>query len=366
MIKIGILRSKHEKHNLSLYYGYWKFFYKYQNALNKKNIEINFYKKINDFFLKNDYIILNSRFFEDSKDIVEDIKLIYEKNKNIIWWDMRDSAGTTQFEVMPYIKKYVKKQIYKDLNIYCYDMYGGRYYSDYYHKNFSVTDSENYKLTKLNEKYFNKIILAWNIGVSDIFEYKNLFSYINKYKSTFLSNFLSYDNFNFKEKLRFKSISSQKIDILSKMNLNISRPSVGYQRTLLDRFFKQKNYKNSIFGKRISKLDYFKKLNDTKIVINAYGWGEVCYREFEATRCGAAFLTADMENISTWPNIYQKDKTYAAYNLDFSNLEEKIYLLLNNHEHRNFLVKNSQEELKKVENLEGKKYFLDVINKILN
>ena len=27
---------------------------------------------------------------------------------------MRDSAGTTQFEVLPYVKKYIKKQFYTE------------------------------------------------------------------------------------------------------------------------------------------------------------------------------------------------------------------------------------------------------------
>ena len=365
MIKIGILRSKYENHNLSLYYGYWKFFYKFKSSLLKKKIVVKFFKKVDLNFLDNDYIILNSRYFENSKNLAEDIKFISEKNKNIIWWDMRDSAGTTQFEIMPYVKKYVKKQIYKDMNIYCNTLYGGRYYSDYYHRNFSVNDKEKYSSVNLKKEYFDKIVLAWNIGVSDIFEYTNLFSYLNKFKVTFLSNYLDYENFKFKEKLKFKTQNFKKIDILSKMNLNISRRSVGFQRVLLNKFLNEKKYSNCIFGKRISKVDYFRKLNETKVVINAYGWGEVCYREFEAIRSGAAFLTPDMEKILTWPNIYQKDKTYTPYLFDFSDLEEKIEFLIKNNQHRSFLIKNSQEELKKVESYEGEEYFLNVISRIL-
>ena len=305
MIKIGILRSKYENHNLSLYYGYWKFFYKFKSSLLKKKIVVKFFKKVDLNFLDNDYIILNSRYFENSKNLAEDIKFISEKNKNIIWWDMRDSAGTTQFEIMPYVKKYVKKQIYKDMNIYCNTLYGGRYYSDYYHRNFSINDKEKYSSVNLKKEYFDKIVLAWNIGVSDIFEYTNLFSYLNKFKVTFLSNYLDYENFKFKEKLKFKTQNFKKIDILSKMNLNISRRSVGFQRVLLNKFLNEKKYSNCIFGKRISKVDYFRKLNETKVVINAYGWGEVCYREFEAIRSGAAFLTPDMEKILTCSNLEQ-------------------------------------------------------------
>jgi hypothetical protein len=32
----------------------------------------------------------------------------------------------------------------------------------------------------------------------------------------------------------------------------------------------------------------------------------------EAIRCGASFITADMSNIDTWPNIYIKDENLSS------------------------------------------------------
>ena len=58
-----------------------------------------------------DHLFLNSRSFPNKNDRidVENLKKIYLKNNNLYWFDMRDSAGTTQFEVLPYVKKYIKK-----------------------------------------------------------------------------------------------------------------------------------------------------------------------------------------------------------------------------------------------------------------
>ena len=148
-----------------------------------------------------------------------------------------------------------------------------------------------------------------------------MFSYLNKFKVTFV-NYVDYENFKFNEKLEFKTQNNNKIDILSKMNLNISRRSVGYQRVLLNKFLNEKKYVNCILEKEYLNLIIL-ELNDTKVVINAYGWGEVCYREFEAIRSGSAFLTPDMEKILTW-QIFIKDKTYTPYLFDFSDLGKKL------------------------------------------
>ena len=70
-------------------------------------------------------------------------------------------------------------------------------------------------------------------------------------------------------------------------------------------------------------------MRNSKVSIGAFGWGEVCYREFEAIICGAAFITADMSKIETWPNIYHEGHTYLSYDFEFENLENNLNILIN-------------------------------------
>ena len=130
-------------------------------------MEVNFYNKINKNFLNGDYLFLNSRLFPKKKQFIdlEYLKKIKNQNDNLIWFDMRDSAGTTQFEVLPYVKKYVKKQFYKDKNIYEKDLEGGRYYTKYYIEKYNVKDDTSYGSKLLNKLYLDKLVLGWNIGV---------------------------------------------------------------------------------------------------------------------------------------------------------------------------------------------------------
>ena len=106
-------------------------------------------------------------------------------------------------------------------------------------------------------------------------------------------------------------------------------------------------------------------MNKAKISVGSFGWGEICYREFEAIKMGTAVLFPNMDNIETWPNIYQDGKTYLSYDYDMNNLLEKVEELLSNDELRNNLVKNSQKVCKSVYDTEGQKYLINFFDKII-
>ena len=105
---------------------------------------------------------------------------------------------------------------------------------------------------------------------------------------------------------------------------------------------------------------------NSKVLISLYGWGEICYKEFEATICGCCFIMPDMSNIKTWPNIYQNEKTYLPIKWDLSNLEDIYKKVIRNSDLRIKLVKNSQKEIQSVRNEIGYNYFLNIFERIIN
>lgn len=44
----------------------------------------------------------------------------------LVWLDTADSTGTCMFDVMPYVDLYFKKQLLKNTEDYCRDVYGTR------------------------------------------------------------------------------------------------------------------------------------------------------------------------------------------------------------------------------------------------
>ena len=97
-------------------------------------------------------------------------------------------------------------------------------------------------------------------------------------------------------------------DIFAVLGTNYARASVSFQRELLLSKLNEKVRDGSIIGGRLSPVEFRRQMTRSKLVISAFGWGEVCFREFEATWAGAAFAMPDMSIIETWPNIYTQGK----------------------------------------------------------
>ncbi len=365
--KIHILINE-EARRLGLYYGFWNWFFIFQKDLIDFNIEVNFFSSMNDKFFDADHLFLNSRSFPEINNRVDInfLKKLCLKNKNLYWFDMRDSAGTTQFEVLPFVKKYIKKQFYKDKKIYFKKLRGGRFYSNHYIKNHNLKDFEEYDQELLDSSNLSKLILGWNLGVAFFFDYIN-FTKLDYFFELIKFKYLNQKNLNMK--LPFYqnwNDDKYKNDFFSLMNTDFYRTSVGYQRTKLKEILRDFESKNKIIEGRFNKKKYYQVLRNSKVSVGAYGWGEVCYREFEATMCGAAFMTADMSNIETWPNIYHDGETYLSYDLDFKKLNHNLKTLINDINLRKKLVNNSRDILKDCHSSIGKDYFFKKIQEIIN
>ena len=76
-------------------------------------------------------------------------------------------------------------------------------------------------------------------------------------------------------------------------------------------------------------------------------------------------MTANMDSIETWPNIYHEGETYISYDFDFKNFHEKLFNLISDFELRKKLVKNSRGILTEVYSNLGKEYFLKKIYEII-
>lgn len=75
---------------------------------------------------------------------------------------------------------------------------------------------------------------------------------------------------------------------------------------------------------------YMKELRSARICFSPFGYGEVCWRDYEAIMCGALLVKPDMSHVETEPNIFIPFQTYVPVSWDFSDLVEKIDFYLKN------------------------------------
>ena len=126
----------------------------------------------------------------------------------------------------------------------------------------------------------------------------------------------------------------------------VTCPSIAYQRILfLNLISSLEPQKRNIFlTGNVSQYRYYRELKDSKIVLSPFGWGEVCFRDFEAILAGALLFKPDMSHLVTWPNIYIPHETYVPLKWDGSDLLEQTERYLNDSKERNRIAANAYEQ----------------------
>lgn len=290
--------------------------------INEKRLEhiglkFKFYSEIKTNIFDCDYLILDSKLFKydwgddkvkKTKDFFFKLK---EKVNKLIFLDLSDSSSTIINEALEIVDIYLKNQIYKNKNIYLKPLYGRRIFTDYYHKQFRIED-ENFEksIPVNNKKNLKKIKISWN-------------SYFSNYSIYGDLKILLYKFFPFKFFLNiphvFKCKNNKQNDVSCRMGLKYSKETVSFQRKKINEMLK-----SSYSFKKVSKIDYFKELKNSKILISPFGYGEINLKDFEAFFYNCLLFKANMDHLETWPNFYLKDKTYIDFNWNLDDFQNKL------------------------------------------
>jgi hypothetical protein len=98
-----------------------------------------------------------------------------------------------------------------------------------------------------------------------------------------------------------------------------------------------------------SQRRYYRELTDAKIVLSPFGWGEVCFRDFEAILSGALLFKPDMSHLKTWPDVYIPYETYVPLDWDGQDLLDKTKQYMEDDKERKRIAENAyhryQDEL---------------------
>lgn len=93
----------------------------------------------------------------------------------------------------------------------------------------------------------------------------------------------------------------------------------------------------------VNQVQYLHELQNSKICFSPFGYGEVCWRDFEAVAHGAVLLKPDMSHIRTDPDIFIAGETYMPVAWNLSDFEDKVHELLDDAALRRRLTNNAFE-----------------------
>ena len=326
-------------------------FYRWNKLFKESGLKVDVYHHHLDKRLKDaDYLLIHSRYFENgwqnlkSRNAQNEEELksyLIEMKKNagkLIWFDAADSSGSSDFPIIPYVDVFLKKQVLKDK----------RYYTEQPLKNDLRIWMNRLKNERPSTPFkpcptdqLAKIRIGWNIGLND-------YRYFG-YKMSRLSNYLSYSLYS----TSYKEVTKKRIfdltfrGTLPQVENSINK--ISFQRNKLLKLLPQLNMQIAS-GPTISKANYLKELRNSKLSISPYGWGEICYRDFETFISGALLIKPSMEHLITYPNIYRPQETYIPISWDLSDLEEKLDHLNTNYFDYQQIAVNGQDLYKKISN----------------
>ena len=298
-----------------------------------------------DWCLKGDKnkVLFMERWFKN--DLPPDLELMQrlrDKYRTIVFFDGYAAAGNHLLELLPYVDHLFHKSVFTDPGHYMQDLYGKRLFADYYHKTFGIVDSnpEYTPNLSLGNSDTKRIDLSWNIGLGD---------YPRRHKSqragVIIARTISpsigrlFRTGSDKPPADFAG-SRRSVSVHARIGL-ISSETVAHQRKLaLDQMAG-----NQIFVTgSVPQNRYYLELEKSKIVYSPFGWGEVCFRDFEAIKAGAMLLKPDMSHLRTWPDIYIPYETYIPVKWDGSDLLQKAEQYLSDDTGRKRIAVNAWEQ----------------------
>lgn len=308
--------------------------FRWKRQLYDNGIQINIFHKLDSKIRNADVIILSSRYFKLWQNIttrnqkifdqlVSDLSGLSKNTDNLIWFDNSDGTGSTDFDVVPYVDTFLKKQVLKDKTKYTVKSKESvRVWLPSSVQNDYERDTA-YEYLACPENDLFKIKISWNIGFCD-YRFSN--PRFANYFSLLFPNLLTIraSNHNYEKK---------NIDIYNRGTTSLKNLVYSYQRNIiiskLEEIKNRFQDKNVITQGFIKRSEYYNELRRAKIVLSPFGWGEVCYKDFEIILAGSLMIKPSMDHMDTYPNVYFDD-TYIKLKWDLSDITEIIENLFNN------------------------------------
>jgi len=292
----------------------------YRRQLKREhNVRISFFSCISPELLSCDVLCVSSKFFsawwsrQEGMQVKDFLQKARTRVNRLEWFDHADSTGATQFRVLPYVDRYYKNQILRDRQQYQRVMYGTRVTTDFYHNFFGVSD------TVVDEPHLNhipsvpdllKIQVGWNYGLAHYGLYGEMLGKL-LYPWPLLPRV--------RPRHWYAPSTKRALPVSCRMGMSYARETVARSRQEV-----KKRLHGRIPTDRLPRRKYFAEMTQSVSGVSPFGWGEVCYRDFELTLSGAAMIKQDMNHLETWPDLYVREKTYLPFQWNLSDFEEKI------------------------------------------
>lgn len=224
----------------------------------------------------------------------------------LVMLDYYAPTCSPHFGVLPFVDRYVKRQTLRDRDLYHADFRGGFIYADFVSRRWDF-DLHDWRFgSKPDPAHAHKIVRGWNLGVTPLYRTMLRMTRANPvpWSARPIDVHLRVGTINRTDKpLEWYQFSRAKAaETLEPLRARHRFTSPG----------------------RVRKRRYFAELFASKIVVSPFGWGEVCFRDYEAAAAGALLVKPDMSHLETSPDVYVANETYLPVQWDYADAPDVI------------------------------------------
>jgi hypothetical protein len=250
---------------------------------------------------------------------MERLRELFPHPTRIIYFDGDDDACVQWGGLLEHVDLYLKKQVFLDINWYRREFRGKNNLTDYVSDkhDISFADNEIPYSGVVPESQIRKIALGYNIAMDS--KIVNLF-----------------------EKTRPALENKKTIDVICRA---ACKPGLWIYpfRGPISEILKplQREYSVLLPDQRVGQEQYYQEMRNSRICISPFGYGELCWRDFEAVLMGCMLIKPDLSHIQTEPNIFIPGQTYVPVRWDFSDLLDICKYYIVNEEERSSIAKRA-------------------------
>jgi len=270
-------------------------------------------------------------YIKDFSEIIEKILFFKKHGVKVVYFDTGDATGTNLFQLMEYVDLLLRKQLFKNKELY---LMNNGIHSQRIWLLSNAYDKEVNDYIPCKQEYLKNVGLLWNIGLVD---YRIISRYLRPLSNYFIT------------KLKATTWTANRPYLTSFRGSVGSDKIYSFQRNYCIDHLRNSNY-NVIVGPSVSRKKFLKEISQSNAVVSPYGWGEICYRDFETFIHGAILIKPDVSHLETFPNWYDINRTYLPIEWNMNDLENILGRINDNKPLYSEIAITGQEEFLKFYN----------------
>jgi len=217
----------------------------------------------------------------------------------------------------PWVKTYVKKQVFRDLTHYRDVTRGDTNLTDYYTRRYGLDLPETRH--EFPDGFEKKLLVGPNFCISP--------HMVDRFAGTLPSSPRTIDV--------HARIATKGVHWYQKMREEARIAAVTLPGV------------STVADGRVSQSQFFSELRNSKICFSPFGYGEVCWRDYEAIFSGSLLVKPRMDHVRLAPSIFVPGETYVPIAWDCSDYGEKVLQYLSDSNRRREIAANAFDVIRR-------------------